>query len=194
MIHRKIQDYSHSPLVAGGEQRVHILQRPIGWIDPGKIRHVIFVISIRRKDRHKPKPGHPQVFSSCRVAVINIVQLGEKPRQVADPVPVTVTERVDKDLIGRSAEPVPGQNTALLLFLFAFHSSLLLIASFLRDLRQISGCLQVCYQQGDGNCCDPSKNTFILHIIDLWGSLSPLGAKSTSGVVCPHLWKNSTSG
>ena len=125
VIHREIQDHCHPSFMACCDERVHILQSPVRRIDPDKILHIIFVISVRREDRHQPKACHPQVFASGRITVINIVQPGEKPRQIADPVSVTVTERVDEDLVGRSAEAISYQCTAL--FLFGFCCGLLLM-------------------------------------------------------------------
>jgi hypothetical protein len=78
--------------MGGIEKGAKILQRPVGRVHATIVRDVVAVVAQgRREEGQQPQAGDTQV--------LQVVELLQKPAEVAYPVVVAVEERLDRQLI-----------------------------------------------------------------------------------------------
>ena len=107
MVYRKIQEYAHSPFVTVLQECFIVFHCSKLRINRTVVLHIVFVIRIGRMDR-----GQPELI---KAKILNVIKLGADPVEIPDPVPVGVTERIDKDLIGGTVMVFPGNRFKILI-------------------------------------------------------------------------------
>ena len=99
MVDREVQNHEHIALMADIEQLEKIVRRAELRVDLVVVCHIVFMIRRRREDRRQPKPLHAERLARIRIAVVQVVHSVHNALDIADPVPVRVRERADKDFI-----------------------------------------------------------------------------------------------
>jgi len=65
------------------------------------------MVAGRLHNRHQPQPGHTQIISCVRVAIIQVIKLFNQAIDVTDAVTITVVETAHENLVKDSIIP-PG--------------------------------------------------------------------------------------
>ncbi len=92
VIDHQVHDDLDVPLSRLRDELIHILHGAKLGVDPGVIADVIAVIRVgRRIDGAEPDNAHSQV--------LQLIQVGDDPLQIADAIAVTVLEAAGPDLI-----------------------------------------------------------------------------------------------
>ena len=103
VVHHQIHDQPHSPPVHLRKKPLEILHRAKFFHDPVIVSDIITVVVIGRiVDRRKPQRIHAQL--------LQVIQPADDALQIADAVPVAVTETARVDLIKYRLFPPFGRN------------------------------------------------------------------------------------
>ena len=81
-----------APPMGLGQQAFEVVVAAVSRVDLVVIGYVIAVVAGRSHDRHQPQARHAQVTGGGRIAIVEIVQLGDEAVQVANAVAVGVIE------------------------------------------------------------------------------------------------------
>ena len=88
----QLGDDPQAPPVGLAQKELEVPEGPVGAVDPPVVGDVVAVVTQRGGiEREEPQGRHPQV--------LEVVQPGDEPPEVADPVAVGVLERPDVDLV-----------------------------------------------------------------------------------------------
>ncbi len=110
MVDGKVYNHLDPSLITLRQKLLEILDCPIFLINAVIIHRIVFVVRCGLHQRHEPDPGKPKL---CYV-----VKLGDHTLKVTDPVPVTITERINKNLIIRAVIIVNQIYIAIVNFVF----------------------------------------------------------------------------
>ena len=99
VIDGQVQDQLDVAFLAKLAKLLQIVRAAEGRVNGIVVRHVVFVIRGRRKDRRQPDAFDPETPAGIGIAVIEIVHAVDDAAQVPRAVAVAVGERTDKDLV-----------------------------------------------------------------------------------------------
>ena len=103
VVEDEVEDHPEPALVRGRDQPVEVVERPEHRIDRRVVGDVVADVEPRRRvDRRQPERIDPER--------LEMVEMGEDARQVADPVTVAVGEAPRVDLVDDPALPPVGRS------------------------------------------------------------------------------------
>ena len=88
VVEHQVDDHADTAVVRLFDQGVKVSERTEVGVDLKVVADVVFMIRLRGHHRRQPDAVRTEVVAAVRVAVVDVVKLGDQSGQIADPVAV----------------------------------------------------------------------------------------------------------
>ncbi len=99
VIDHKIDHYANTALVARFQKLPKVSQRAVIRVDCLVVSNIVAMVGRWGHDRHQPDATNTEVVSGSRVAIVEVIQLGDDTLEIADTVSIAVFEGTHKNLV-----------------------------------------------------------------------------------------------